>query len=182
MILDVGCGPCPKGDVNVDLFYGVASPHIGYTTHKIEGIPNFVKASAEALPFRDESFTLVHASHLMEHLKTPYQFLREAERVSYDCVYIQVPALLEYKGAASEYPEHIYTWCKSSLENLLKKFFTSVEIHLGTYQGRLEFRDRLKGRLLGKMGILGRAIWFLWRELPFRYDELTAICRKKRRV
>ena len=54
--LDVGCGSRPHGDVNVDFFRRGWNRQEGdqdkgeYVNH--HSIPNFVVASAEALPFR----------------------------------------------------------------------------------------------------------------------------------
>ena len=42
----------------------------------------FVKAAVERLPFGDESYDLVTAIDVIEHLENPMQFLREALRVT----------------------------------------------------------------------------------------------------
>jgi len=57
--LDVGCGDAPRGDVNCDLHVG-RSPDFG--RKRVHGfiepkhIPNFVRCSANDLPFRDGAF------------------------------------------------------------------------------------------------------------------------------
>lgn len=55
MILDVGCGGSPKGDVNLDQFYD-DSPH---TTKKIEPKQtlHFIIADAHRIPVRDKAFS-----------------------------------------------------------------------------------------------------------------------------
>jgi len=68
LILDVGCGDVPKGDVNLDLFY--------YRKGR-----NFVLGEAHNLPFKDETFTKVYSKHCLEHLESPLTFFVEARRV-----------------------------------------------------------------------------------------------------
>jgi len=83
MILDVGCGLRPHGHVNVDI-YRRKNPEINsqkiidVDVHKIT---NFVLASGEKLPFRNESFNEVYCSHVIEHVKNPYRLLSEIRRV-----------------------------------------------------------------------------------------------------
>ncbi len=62
MILDVGCGDHPKGDVNVDLPRG---GDYGFGSTRANVI-----ASVHHLPFRDKSFEVVLFRGLLHHLKT----------------------------------------------------------------------------------------------------------------
>ena len=62
MILDIGCGVHPKGDVNVDF---VAGGDFGTKSTKAN-----VYASVYHLPFRDKSFEVVTFVGLLHHLKT----------------------------------------------------------------------------------------------------------------
>lgn len=87
-ILDVGCGHRPQGDVNVDLFPEPTvhrcadqrvNDDVGLHVHEI---PNFIKADACHLPFRDNAFKSSYTWHLIEHLVDPEAFLRELMRVS----------------------------------------------------------------------------------------------------
>jgi len=81
MILDVGCGNSPKGDVNVDLYPGHSEHRKGASIRNPKLIRNFVVADALHLPFRDKSFDYVRSSHLIEHLSNPTLFLCECIRV-----------------------------------------------------------------------------------------------------
>ena len=91
MILDVGCGETPTGDVNVDL-YPVRSHHRSHRGPlRKHLIANFVKADAMHLPFKDNSFDIVYSSHTIEHLSDPVQFLREAIRVAKRKVVVKCP-------------------------------------------------------------------------------------------
>jgi len=97
MILDVGCGHDPRGDVNVDLFVK-ATKHRSDDQRKLEDkdldpkfIPNLIRASGEYLPFRDNCFDFVISTHTIEHALNPFAFIREAIRVSKDRVEITCP-------------------------------------------------------------------------------------------
>ena len=91
MILDVGCGDAPRGDVNVDLFIN-QTPHI-WRPHVIDAkkIPNFMRADAEHLPFRDGMFETVYCCDLIEHFVNPTKCFLELWRVSKRTVLIWVP-------------------------------------------------------------------------------------------
>ncbi|MBN2260325.1 MAG: class I SAM-dependent methyltransferase [Clostridiales bacterium] len=78
-ILDIGCGDRPTGTINLDRYY--------YGKWK-----NFVIAEAHYLPFKNNVFDKIHASHCLEHFESPYKFFREAKRVlkeggTLECVY-----------------------------------------------------------------------------------------------
>jgi SAM-dependent methyltransferase len=92
IVLDVGCGGRPTGDVNVDLI-------VERTGHRDKnlpalrtgGIPNFILASAEYLPLRNECFQTVYCSHTIEHVEHPFQLLKELLRVSSSRVTVKCP-------------------------------------------------------------------------------------------
>jgi len=88
MILDVGCGLHPKGDVNVDLL--VPDDVQGYVLDP-KTISNFVKADACFLPFKPNVFDQVECHHLLEHLDNPMQAVEEMVRVAKDKIVIAVP-------------------------------------------------------------------------------------------
>lgn len=125
-VLDVGCGHRPKGDVNVDL-YPEPSAHrcadqrinddVALHVHEI---PNFVKADACHLPFRDGAFKSSYSWHLIEHLEDPPLFLRELMRVSYE-VEVRCPNG-EYLSCRQETkPLHLHDfgldWFREKLAN-----------------------------------------------------------------
>jgi SAM-dependent methyltransferase len=89
--LDVGCGHAPKGDVNVDLL--VPESDLRWNQN-VSGIPNFVKASAEYLPFKNGSFEEVYCAHLLEHFDDPNLAIQELFRVSNFVILITVPFAL----------------------------------------------------------------------------------------
>lgn len=91
MKLDVGCGHAPQGDVNVDLL--VRDSDLRWN-QDVSDIPNFVKASAEYLPFKTASFEEVYCAHLLEHFDDPNPAIQELFRVSNKLVKIIVPFAL----------------------------------------------------------------------------------------
>ena len=106
--LDVGCGSRPKGDVNVDFFkHGwnrqeadqdkgeYVNPH---------SIPNFVVASAEALPFRSGVFDVAYSSHTIEHVYNLFKMLSELVRVSKRKVVVKCP---HCRGSGAKRPFHV---------------------------------------------------------------------------
>lgn len=124
MILDVGCGHRPVGDVNVDLF-----PHA--TKHRtlnnaddgpldVTRIQNFVKADAAHLPFRDGAFTTVYSSHLIEHLADPTRMVKELLRVASYSVTIKCPHRLNPAMKRNRFHKHSFNikWFNSLSEKL----------------------------------------------------------------
>lgn len=86
-ILDVGCGP---GTITVDLAERVApgrvvgvdaSTEIIAQAASLESTAQFEVADAYSLPFDDDSFDVVHAHQVLQHLARPVDALREWGRV-----------------------------------------------------------------------------------------------------
>jgi len=91
MILDVGCGSKPNGDVNVDAMFANDE-----WNHQVSFLldSNFVKAEASHLPFKDKCFQEVYSSNLLEHVEDEELVLNEMKRVSNGIVRLIVP--IEY--------------------------------------------------------------------------------------
>jgi len=87
LTLDVGCGSSPIGDVNCDLMIPMAD----LKWDQIPSCENFVRADVRFLPFRSRSFSVVHCSHLLEHLEDPDDVLQELKRVSSSRVVVILP-------------------------------------------------------------------------------------------
>lgn len=91
-LLDVGCGPgtitldlaarvSPGEVVGVDA--SVAVLDIARTAAAEAGVPvEFRTGDAMALPFEDDSFDVVHAHQVLQHLTDPVLALREMRRVT----------------------------------------------------------------------------------------------------
>lgn len=85
MILDVGCGFQPRGDVNCDLYVKDSLNHRNQgegSTIQVHRVPNFVVCDAQFLPFQDRVFETVFCGQVIEHLENPLRLLKELSRVS----------------------------------------------------------------------------------------------------
>ncbi len=140
MILDVGCGNLPHGEVNVDLFIK-HSIHRKVadldTTIKVAQTPNFVCANAESLPFATNSFSTVFSKATLEHVNNPVEMLREMLRVSSKRVIFIVPHRYLRDGGWLRYKQHeegIHKWFfdEGSLDCSLRRFFPHIwfKIHI----------------------------------------------------
>jgi len=99
MILDVGCGPAPKGHVNVDRYVG-ETPHLDHWGNYIDPhkIPNFIQADIHWLPFPDNSFRKVNCRAVLEHKGVHFErALRELCRVAEEEVEFLVPHRYAWK-------------------------------------------------------------------------------------
>jgi hypothetical protein len=73
MILDVGCGINPRGDVNLDLRIG--GDYAAFQT-KAD-----INASCLNLPFRSNLFSTVYFNGLLHHIQDPFKAWSELARV-----------------------------------------------------------------------------------------------------
>ncbi|GJE83937.1 UbiE family methyltransferase [Phanerochaete sordida] len=92
-ILDVGCGP---GTITVDFANYVPGGHVTGVEYNVDilaqarahaterGAANveFQQGDAQALPFPDGTFDVVHAHQVLQHVGDPVQALREMRRVA----------------------------------------------------------------------------------------------------
>ena len=85
-ILDIGCGFNPNQYATT--ICDVLDLKEQYSDKK------FVKLDGEKLPFNDKEFDFVIASHVLEHVIDPNNFLKEISRVAKQG-YIEVPTKLE---------------------------------------------------------------------------------------
>jgi hypothetical protein len=132
-VLDVGCGHRPRGDVNVDLFveataHRAADQRINddVALH-VHEIPNFVRADACRLPFRDGVFRRVYSWHLIEHLQEPEAFLDECCRVAAEEIEVRCPnGDPNWKYGLDAYgetkPLHLHRLTREWFEEKLKAF------------------------------------------------------------
>jgi len=82
-VLDVGCGDGVVGDVLTKMGNSVTSvelPKIANAAHSCQ-VKSIVAGDAEQLGFASNSFDMVIASEVMEHLWRPNCFIKEAYRV-----------------------------------------------------------------------------------------------------
>lgn len=87
---------------------------------------NYVKASAEKMPFKDSAFDCIIAGELIEHLKKPKDFVKEANRVLKDSgsLIITTPnkkSLINRLFHSYEAPLHFSLFSQKELFELLEK-------------------------------------------------------------
>jgi len=100
MILDVGCGSNPRGDVNVDIGPTVLARDSGkYTRANLY-------ASCNALPFKDNSFEIVHFVGVLHHVKNPLVAWREMVRVCSAMIVGEEPSKFNIHAYLDKY--HIF--------------------------------------------------------------------------
>jgi hypothetical protein len=163
MVLDVGSGPTDGTHIN---FICEDAVHIDLKKNYFH---LDVQCDAHFLPFRDGCFDFAHLSHVLEHVDSPFQVLREISRVSRTAV-VKVPNAGFYRLSTCS-NNHIYGWTSFNLENLLKRHFEDVKVYgsfriVGSGRG---FKKKLKTLKTYVLALL------------FRKNELTAICKNKRK-
>jgi 2-polyprenyl-3-methyl-5-hydroxy-6-metoxy-1,4-benzoquinol methylase len=117
-VLEVGAG---EGEVSRRL--GETLRPEWFVASDVAVSPIRALLSAEALPFRNESFDLVVACEVLEHLDDPSSALRELHRVSRDWILASVPreplwralnlARLHYVADLGNTPGHVQHWTRS---------------------------------------------------------------------
>jgi ubiquinone/menaquinone biosynthesis C-methylase UbiE len=186
-ILDVGCGTGAVLDelskANVGLRHvgvDVADPELHSETAL-----ELMHYDGEALPFNDNSFDLVYASHVLEHVLEPRKFLAELQRVG-NLVYIEVPCELNLRtsyyslqatlniGHINAFTPHSFALMlqTTGLEVLdLKIFDHSIEVHqFNSSITTARLKAAVRQGLLGVNASLASKI--------FTY-HCGALCRKK---
>ncbi len=165
MILDVGCGHQPHGDVNADLFMG-ATLHRRIDDRPLnkERIKNFVCCDAHFLPFKKGIFREVYSRHIIEHVQNPIKVLKEMLRVSNHQVIIICPHRYANRAKIKMH-KHIFNlhWFKRTCEKLgyyckgentswrcfphtiLPLFQLPSEIKITIFKGKGEKRARALG-------------------------------------
>lgn len=79
--LNIGCGADTWGDVRLDVAFNFLMDTFKPT----------ILADAHYLPFKDRSFNIVKASHVLEHLKDPLKALDEMMRVAEAKIVLKFP-------------------------------------------------------------------------------------------
>jgi len=123
-VLDVGCGDDPKGDVNVDVYIPSTLPK------------NFILASAELLPFKNNSFDVVRSAYAIEHNLFPIEMIKEHFRVCSKKVKIYTDnsdwlGIIVYRilnMGSIFHDEHYFKWSKEYFINILNRLDLKGEV------------------------------------------------------
>ena len=98
-VLDIGCGYKPHDSASVICDVQDFS--------KLYKDKKFVRLSEKSLPFKDQEFDFVIASHVLEHVEDPKFFIKELERVSVKG-YIELPTILEDNLVFENKKDHLW--------------------------------------------------------------------------
>ena len=98
-VLDIGCGYKPHDSASVICDIQDFS--------KLYKDKKFVRLSEKSLPFKDQEFDFVIASHVLEHVEDPQFFIKELERVSAKG-YIELPTILEDNLVFENKNDHLW--------------------------------------------------------------------------
>lgn len=148
LTLDIGCGSKPKGDVNIDLLIEKDEWKRDVDPRRI---PNFIKADAHYLPFKNKAFKTTIMNHILEHLCDPVQVISEITRVTREDMKITVPNLFQFLADCTR-PHKLIWICKhhkrkiftrALLKELLRnKGAVEIRNKLFEYEARVELNDR----------------------------------------
>ena len=109
-ILDIGCGY--TAHENATVICDVQDLSSFYKDK------NFVKLDGIVLPFKDNEFDFVIASHVIEHVKDVKTFINELSRIS-SKGYIELPTILEDNLVFENKKDHIWHMEFDDIENKL---------------------------------------------------------------
>ena len=98
-VLDVGCGY--TANKNATTLCDVLDLQNYYPDKE------FVKLESKNLPFKDNEFDFVIASHVLEHVKEANFFINELQRIS-NKGYIEVPTILEDNLVFENKKDHLW--------------------------------------------------------------------------
>jgi ubiquinone/menaquinone biosynthesis C-methylase UbiE len=177
LVLDVGCGAgygtaelASRGRFAIGID---SAPEAIVHARSAYSTPNmaFIPASATALPFRDESFELVTAFEVIEHLTNWRDLLSEARRVLYpDGVFLVSTPNKEYytdsRGASGPNPFHTHEFAFDEFHNALTEFFPYCTVLLQNHVEAFAFyqhsaNSSVDGRMDGVRGTPQQAHFFL---------------------
>ena len=151
-ILDVGCGTGANLEMlqNFGAAEGVDVSNDALEFCRAKGLKTH-KGLAENLPFADESFDLVTALDVVEHLDDDVAGLREMRRVlkTGGKTLIFVPAFMWLWGVQDDVSNHRIRYTRAEIVERLKK--ADFEIERATYANLTFFAPILAGRTLMKL-------------------------------
>ena len=109
-ILDIGCGY--RANKHASVIADVKDFSDFYKDKK------FIKINGKKLPFKDNEFDFVIASHVIEHIEDFEFFLQELERISTKG-YIELPTRLGDNLVFENTTDHIWWFAYDDINNLL---------------------------------------------------------------
>ncbi len=149
-ILDVGCGTGANLEMLAEFgeSEGVDVAEEALAFCHARGLQNVRLSTAEQLPFEDESFELVTAFDLVEHLDDDVAGLREMRRVlkREGRVLLFVPAFMFLWGVQDEVSNHRRRYTAKELRRAVER--AGFDVERLTYANITFFAPTLLGRLI----------------------------------
>jgi ubiquinone/menaquinone biosynthesis C-methylase UbiE len=99
--------------------------------------PADIIASAEALPFRTNSFDGALMHHVLEHLNHRNDAISELARVTKKSAIIEVPS--KWDKDAYKDKDHKIFYTKEELENDLKKFYNKAKLQYCAFETNINY-------------------------------------------
>jgi len=121
---------------------------------------------ANHLGFKQESFDVVYASHLLEHMNDPNAAIQEMKTVACKTVIIKCPNATYFKFF-NEGSGHMFSWTLTTLENFLRKHFREVKVYGNSHRVQEASGKLARLKLLILSLVLGD-------------DELIAVCNVRK--
>lgn len=159
MIIDLGCGNSPKGDINCDL------------KHYESKVENFVLCDIHYLPFRDKTFEEACCTEVFEHIYSHNLVLKETKRILKNggILMLSVPNIFYWRailrwiieGTTNIMEAIFYSWTVNDITNILKaNGFNIIQydfIHYTRFSGRRPFISKVLPKRIGNSSIVVRA-------------------------
>jgi len=140
--LNIGCGPSFEGDVRIDV-------------RKTKAVTMI--ADAHVLPFKDESFSYVICTEVLEHLDSPFKALKEIFRVLTEngIAFLTVPNLTEIRRflliarnplrVHCKETNHKQGWDAIEFNHLVRQVgFKILQVDWIDWHGRTERKEKYK--------------------------------------
>lgn len=201
-ILDIGCG---TGALMKEIASGGTVTGVDFSADAVHfckqrGLENVVQGSVTSLPFLNDTFDIVLALDILEHVEDDGQAVQEISRVLKPggVAIIFVPAFMVLWGSTDEVSEHKRRYRKKQLLEVLKPSFFKIERI--SYFNFLLFTPILLLRALARLlritfvdeykpgtGFLNKILYtiFIFEIRVLRYVSfpfgvsIMALCRKK---
>ena len=155
-ILDIGCGY--TANPNANYIADVQDFSDFYKNRKI-----FTRITDKILPFKDNEFDFVIASHVIEHVEDFEFFIKELERISKKG-YIELPTRLGDNLVFENTSDHIwwFTFCDTEKKLLASRRNQTLEPFLSVNTGK-KISDSFRESFVLEL---------LWKDkIDYRFDE-----------
>ena len=137
LVLDVGCGVRPRGDVNVDLY--IEPMHRNGKHIDTTKVQNFIKADGRDMHmFTDRQFSKVFCDNVIEHIPDWWNLLTELWRVTGHHLVIICPhrSWINFPNQFTRSKHHVSNFDRQVWEEIIPRFLKTRNYEVTTeYRG-----------------------------------------------